>query len=99
MDQRWLPQLIAECASAPLQVEIQEVRVNVGDDGPGGGSRGGFGGGRQSYGAGSMGGVEMTPESEPNMKSIVLQGTVYIFNPPTEAAAAGADGSLATTGQ
>jgi hypothetical protein len=46
-----------------------------------------------------MGGVEMTPESEPNMKSIVLQGTVYIFNPPTEAAAAGADGSLATTGQ
>jgi hypothetical protein len=85
--------LIAECASAPLQVEIQEVRINVGDDGPGGGSRGGFSRGGQCYGAAGTGSVEMTPESEPNMKSIVLQGTVYIFNPPTEAPAAGSDGA------
>ena len=28
MDQRWLPRLIAECASQPLQVEVQEVRIN-----------------------------------------------------------------------
>jgi len=28
MDQRWLYFLIAECANAPLQIEVQEVRVN-----------------------------------------------------------------------
>ncbi len=89
MDQRWLPQLITECANAPLQVEVQEVRVNPSDAGSGGGyggGRGGYsrGGDMGGYGA-AAGGVEMTPEQEPNMKTIVLQGTVYIFNPPTEA--------------
>ena len=42
-------------------------------------------------------GVEMTPESEPMMKTVVLQGTVYIFNPPTDAPAASdvpADGGV-----
>jgi hypothetical protein len=28
----------------------------------------------------------MTPEAEPNIKTVILQGIVYIFNPPTEAA-------------
>ena len=28
MDQRWLYFLITECANAPLQIEVQEVRVN-----------------------------------------------------------------------
>jgi hypothetical protein len=98
MDQRWLPQLISECASAPLQVEIQEVRINVADDagGGGGGGRGGMGGGfgrggEGGYGMGAMAGEAMTPEQEPNMKSVVLQGTVYIFNPPSEGAPAAGD--------
>jgi hypothetical protein len=102
MDQRWLPQLVAECANAPLQVEVQEVRINPADDGGGGGGygRGGGGFGREGGGGGYGSGaaatnVEMAPEPEPNMKTIVLQGTVYIFNPPTEQPAA--DGSLATT--
>ena len=102
MDQRWLPQLVAECANASLQVEVQEVRINPADDGGGGGGygRGGGGFGRGNEGGGYGSGasatsVEMTPEPEPNMKTIVLQGTVYIFNPPTEQPAA--DGSLATT--
>ena len=104
MDQRWLPHLIAECANAPLQVEVQEVRVNVSDEAGGGGGYGGRsgGGGRggEGYGMGGVaGGEEMTPEAEPNMKSIVLQGTVYIFNPPTAQPAAGADGSLAATAE
>lgn len=103
MDQRWLPQLIAECASAPLQVEIQEVRINVSDDSSGGGMGRGGGmmgrGGEGGYGMGAMAGEAMTPEQEPNMKSVVLQGTVYIFNPPSEAAApaAGDGASLATS--
>ena len=53
MDQRWLPQLISECANAPLQVEVQEVRINPADDGSGGGGGGRGGGG---YGRGEGGG-------------------------------------------
>lgn len=101
MDQRWLPQLVAECANAPLQVEVQEVRINPADDGSGGGmSRGegfgrGMGRGEYSQGPGATS-VEMAPEAEPNMKTVVIQGVVYIFNPPTEEPAA--DSSLATAG-
>jgi hypothetical protein len=85
MDVRWLPPLIAECANAPLQVEVQEVRINPDERGNsmGGGGRGGYGG----YGMSSnTGGETMTPEAEPNIKTVILQGIVYIFNPPTEAA-------------
>ena len=65
MDQRWLPRLIAECASQPLQVEVQEVRINppqAGDiqssgmGGPmGGGMVGGPGGGYRGEGGGYSG--------------------------------------------
>ena len=84
MDGRWLPQLIAECANAPLQVEVQEVRINPGD---GGGATGGGGRGEYSRSSSGLEGEEMTPEAEPNIKTVVLQGVVYIFNPPTDAAA------------
>src|SRR5262249_39108859 len=40
MDQRWLPHLLTECANAPLQVEVQEVRVNPSDSGAMGGMGG-----------------------------------------------------------
>jgi hypothetical protein len=55
------------------------------------GGRGGEGG----YGMGGNTGEAMTPEQEPNMKSVVLQGTVYIFNPPSEAGAAAGEGTAA----
>jgi hypothetical protein len=29
----------------------------------------------------------MVPEAEPNVKTVILQGIVYIFNPPTDTAA------------
>jgi hypothetical protein len=90
MDQRWLPQLITECANAPLQVEVKEVRVNPSDSGGEGGMRGGYGGRGGEGGYGQMAGLageDMTPEQEPNMKTVVIQGTIYIFNPPTEEAA------------
>lgn len=88
MDQRSLPQLISECANAPLQVEVQEVRINPADDGAGGYGRGGYGGGGRGeasgYGSAAVTtNVDMAPEQEPNMKTVVLQGTVYIFNPPS----------------
>jgi hypothetical protein len=90
MDQRWLPYLITECANAPLQVEVTEVRIN-----PPGGMEGSSG--RSSYrgsGSGSVGaasgknGEPMFPEREPNMKPVAIQGTIFIFNPPTDNAAA-----------
>ena len=85
MDQRWLPQLISECANAPLQVEVKEVRINPSESGEGG-MRGSYGG-RGESGYSQMSGQtaeEMTPDQEPNMKTVVLQGTIYIFNPPTD---------------
>jgi hypothetical protein len=84
MDVRWLPHLIAECADAPLQVEVKEVRVNPSASGSGGGYGGGYGGrGGGGYGAsGSELGDEMSPASEPNMKRVIIQGIIYIFNEP-----------------
>lgn len=86
MDQRWLPHLIAECANSPLQVMVNEVRVNP----PGGfnttGGGGSYGGGRggESYDSysGGQSGQEMLPESEPHIKPVAILGTIFIFNPP-----------------
>jgi hypothetical protein len=57
-----LTRLIAECANQPLQVEVQEVRINPSDfgtasDGMAGGGYGGYGGGGYGgYGGGREGG-------------------------------------------
>jgi hypothetical protein len=59
MDQRWLTHLISECANQPLQVEVQEVRINPSDLGSGGGGGEGIGmsyGGGSRYGGGLGGG-------------------------------------------
>jgi len=86
MDQRWLSELITQCANAPLQVEVQEVRVNPQDGG--GGMRGSGRDYRGGYGtSSSLAGETMTPEAEPNINTVIIQGVVYIFNPPTDAAA------------
>jgi hypothetical protein len=92
MDQRWLPRLISECASEPLQVEVQEVRINppeglgLGAGGPGGsGFRGGEGG--------PGGNTSVFPEepsvqpfpTQPEMVNVIIQGTIYIFNKPNPA--------------
>ena len=89
MDVRWLPHLISECANAPLQVEVKEVRINPSETGSGGG--GGYGrGGRESgggYGStASAEGDQMGPEAEPNIKHVIIQGIIYIFNEPTTTA-------------
>jgi hypothetical protein len=86
MNQRWLPYLISVCASQPLQVEVQEVRINPpdafsGSGGPGGPMRGPEGG---------MGGARVFADeppnqpfpAEPEMINVVIQGTIYIFNKP-----------------
>jgi hypothetical protein len=97
MDQRWLTHLITECANQPLQVEVQEVRINPSDFA--GASGGGFqsissgygrGGGEGAFGGG---GASLFPErtgiqtfsAYPNLVNVVVQGTIYIFNPPDPA--------------
>src|SRR6185295_11519626 len=86
MDQRWLPRLITQCASEPLQVEVQEVRINVpeasgANAGPMGstfrGPEGGGGGGGAS--AGSLFPEETSAlpfPSHPEIVSVIIQGTI-----------------------
>jgi hypothetical protein len=52
MNQRWLTQLITECANQPLQVEVQEVRINPSDFAS---ASGASGGGYQAFGGGGYG--------------------------------------------
>ncbi|MEO1495600.1 MAG: hypothetical protein AAFV43_00450 [Planctomycetota bacterium] len=69
MDSRWLTELIVNLANAPLQVKIDQVRVN-----PEGSDFGGRAGGKD------VKAFDRTPTIQP----VVLQGSVYIFNEPEE---------------
>jgi hypothetical protein len=91
MDQRHLPKLISECAIQPLQIEVQEVRVNVPDamDGAGGGGGGSIPGMRGGYGEGGGMSTELTGlqafNPQPQIVTVVIQGVIYIFNKPNDA--------------
>jgi hypothetical protein len=88
--------LIAECANQPLQVEVKEVRINPRgfSSGSGGGYSAFGGGGRGGYEGGGFGGggsaANLFPErtgiqafpAQPNLANVVIQGVIYIFNPP-----------------
>lgn len=88
MDQRHLPRLIAECAMRPLQIEVQEVRINAPDI-MGGGS--GAGGPSMNYSeAGGMGAGNLIPDltglqefnPHPEIVTVAIQGVIYIFHKP-----------------
>ena len=55
----------------------------MGGGGMGGGGGGGRGGDMRRRWRPRWAARKWRPEAEPNMKSIVMQGTIYIFNPPT----------------
>ncbi|MEX2307345.1 MAG: hypothetical protein WD738_07120 [Pirellulales bacterium] len=89
MDQHWLPQLISQCASQALQVEVQELRINPADGG--GMESGGFGGSMPGgyRDGGGMGGSMFPDRSgllifppQPNIVHVVVQGIIYIFTKP-----------------
>lgn len=95
MDHRWLTHLISECANQPLQVEVQEVRINPADLGAAGGEgrgygMGGYGGGGGGRGYdGGQGGSPFaqlsgpqTFDAQPHIVDVVIQGIIYIFNEP-----------------
>jgi hypothetical protein len=107
MDQRHLPTLIAQCATQPLQVEVQEVRINApdavtGDGGMGSAFRPGGGGGFDGSSGGSLfpilTGLQEFPE-KPQIATVVIQGVIYIFNKPNLELlkVESADGSIAAT--
>jgi hypothetical protein len=93
MDLRWLPYLITECANQPLQVEVEQVRINPSGTDTGGmggsfrgrgGSRGGFesGSGGSPFSSEGQGGEIRSFDAQPHVGTVVIQGIIYIFNPP-----------------
>jgi len=97
MDQRELPRLLVECANAALRVEVTEVRINAtagkgraapvargrggarGGGARGGGARGGAGRGRAPAAAPRAG---IVSTQDPNLADVIVQGIVYLYNPP-----------------
>jgi hypothetical protein len=84
MDQRWLTHLIAECANAPLQVEVREVRINPPATSSGGGYDSRMGSFAPSRGSGREGEALAFP-AEPNVVPVEIKGMIYIFNEPDPA--------------
>jgi hypothetical protein len=91
MDQRWLTQLISECASQPLPVEVTEVRINPLDGGGMGGGEGSYRGGLDGSGGGGGSSYQppinstsdvLTFQQNPHVVTVVIQGIVTIFNEP-----------------
>jgi hypothetical protein len=101
MDVKSLSYLIAQCANQPLQIEVQEVRINPADSGGVGSGRSREMGPRTSVsrlGAGLGAGSTDVFSMNPNLARVVIQGVIYIFNEPSAdliKAAKGGDGGLA----
>lgn len=72
MDSKWLSTLMWELATAPMQVEIEEVRFN-----PEGES-----GSRRSSSSNLGNGEVEVFDRRPTVGTVILKGIVYIFNEP-----------------
>ena len=80
MDQRWIPQLLIECANAALPIEVTQLRLNPDQSGAGFGStanRSFMGGSRVLRGMDSL-------EADANLADVEIRGIVYIYNKPDE---------------
>jgi hypothetical protein len=85
MNQRWLPRLLSECASQPLQIEVQEVRINPPKGLGGAAGSPGMGRVEGPGGSGSVFPDEPAVQpfpTQPEMVNVIIQGTIYIFNKP-----------------
>jgi hypothetical protein len=72
MDQREIPRLIANCTNQPLQVEVQQVRINPSDARVGASRR---------AKVDTRSGAE-TFDSQTNIATVVIHGVIYIINQP-----------------
>ncbi len=77
MDERWLPQLLLQCANSPLPIVVERVRVNADQSGIGFGNL--RGGSTRATGRSRTSGVVDTRK----LATVDVQGVVYIYNPPT----------------
>ena len=80
MDQRWIPQLLIECANAALPIEVEQLRLNPEKSGAGLDSNS-----SRSYGGGQL---EMKSlgitEPDTNLADVEIRGIVYIYSKPNE---------------
>ena len=79
MEESWIPALIERLANAPLQIEVEQVRVNPQEGNSG--SR--FAGGETSFGGGGNRDLEAF-DRNPGLGNVIIQGNVYIFNKPDD---------------
>jgi hypothetical protein len=84
VDERKLDALLVDLATAPVPIDVRQVRINVGASGPGGGmpAMGGFGPG----GGESGGQPAAAPGSRPHDVTLELRGTVALAKQPDPAA-------------
>ena len=80
MDQRWIPQLLIECANAALPIEVKQLRLNPNQSGAGFGSTA-----NRSFRGSSRGlrGMDSL-EADANLADVEIRGIVYIYNKPDE---------------
>jgi hypothetical protein len=83
VDERKLDTLLVDLATAPVPIDVRQVRINVGAGGPGGGMpsmgpRGGFGPGGGEFG----GQPAAAPGSRPHDVTVELRGTVALAKQP-----------------
>ena len=96
IDQRYVPELIAACGSAPLMVEVKQTRIlpkGTGASGMGGGMDMGMDMGMDDMdmgmGMGGMGGgmgaMQQGPADEfPLDMQVEIYGLIHLYNPPDE---------------
>ncbi len=77
MDQRELPRLIAECANAPLPVEITQVRINVGS-----GDAAQLRKRKPRSPGAESGRSDGEPVPDPAIVPVIFHGIIFIFNKP-----------------
>lgn len=84
IDQRFVPRLLASCGSAPLMVEVKQVRVL---DPNSSGSAAGMFGGDEEMTMGSMMGGGVGPKDDfPFDVEVEVYGVINIYNPPRKEA-------------
>jgi hypothetical protein len=86
IDQRYIPQLLLECANSPLPIEVKQLRINPDKSQAGFEGQGGMSGGYSS------GGATVTID-DPAFALLQLKGVVFIYNQPTAEPAATAPAS------
>jgi hypothetical protein len=98
MDQRWIPRVLVECANAPLPIEVQRLRINPELSGAGfedalSSSGGGMEAGgvrsfnpQPTFGQGMFGQSTLPTDLSKDFVNVEVQGLVYIYQPPSDAA-------------